>query len=505
VRRERAALACLLALTLAHGVAVATVRPMFQISDEAAYLASAQRAALRLLPAGDARARRVAPPDGQILWQWSQGKPAFEALAGRLLLWLTGRWPPADAAVLLRLVFSLSNVLAVYWAYRAASLLASRNPLVAWGTPTLVALQPVFVGYGAAVAPDGPANALSAFACWQLVRFALGQSTGPATLLPFVGAAAALAFKDTALGLAASAAAAIPVRLWRLRGQRSSSAFGWLRRETWIGLLPAVAIAAAVFPVWSFLRSPYFTDRAAAPLWPPRPALLVALGRELTDQLPVLFHSFWANLGNFGGGTVHLPGVLFWGLSAMCALAGVGLLALALAPGGAWPRGQDGARWPVAVPFGAGLLVVLLQAPIRQIAYGSSDLFQGRWLFPMMVPLALALTAGLSRWLREPGRALPLLAFFMATVAATGLLGVLVPYYYVDFPRAYDAGHLFLSGPYGLPLHEAGVEAFLERPPWLRSLPAMTATLGALLLLCVAWAACTIGLARRALADESGA
>lgn len=499
MRRERAALACLLALTLAHGAALATVRPMFQISDEAAYLASAQRGALRRLPPGDARARLVAPPDGEILWPWSRAKPAYDALAGRLLLALTGSRPPAEAAVLLRLIFSLSNVLAVYCAYRAASLLAPRNPLVAWGTPTIVGLHPVFVGYGAAIAPDAMANALSALACWQLVRFAGGRSAGLATLLPAAGAAGAAAFKDTALGLVASAAAAMPVRLWRLRRRPAGGAAAWLRRELWVLLLPACALAGAVLPLWSLVRSPYLTDQAAASLWPPRAATLAALGRELLDNLPVLFHSFWANLGNFGGGAVHLPDVLFWGLSALCAAAAVGIVASAWEPRrppADGPGGQDGARWPYAAVFGSGLLVLLLQAPVRQIAYGSSDLFQGRWLFPMMVPLALAITAGLSQWLKAPGRALPLLAFFMTTVAAAALVGVLVPHYYAEFPRTYDPEALFLAGPYGHPLHEAGVQAFLERPAWLRSLALMTAIIAAFLTLCAAWTAWTFALAR---------
>lgn len=499
MRPERAALACLLALTLVHGAAVATVRPMFQISDEAAYLASAQRGALRHLPSGDARVRLVAPPDGRILGPWSQAKPAYEALAGRLLLELTGRWPPAEAAVVLRLIFSLTNVLAVYWAYRAARLLAPRNPLVAWGTPTIVGLHPVFVGYGAAVAPDAPANALSAFACWQLVRFAGGRSAGLATLLPVAAAAGAAAFKDTALALVASAGVAMPVRLWRLRHRPAAGAARWLRREAWVLLVPACALAAAILPFWSLLRSPYLTAQAAAPFWPPRPATLADVGRELLDNLPVLFHSFWANLGNFGGGAVHLPDVLFWGLSALCAAAAAGIVASAWGPRRPSPEdpgAESAARWPHAVVFGAGLLVLLLQAPVRQIAYGSSDLFQGRWLFPMMVPLAMAMTAGLSRWLEAPGRALPLLAFLMATVAAVALVGVLVPHYYTDFPRTYDAHVLFLAGPYGHPLHEAGVQAFLERPSWLRSRAVMTAIAGAFLALCATWTVCTFALAR---------
>jgi hypothetical protein len=269
-------------------------------------------------------------------------------------------------------------------------------------------------------------------------------------------------------------------------------------------LLPALALAGIVFPLWSLVRSPYLTAQATLPFWPPRPATLAALGQELVDNLPVLFHSFWANLGNFGGGAVHLPDVLFWGVSALCAAAAIGIFASAWGPSRAHraspdePGGQDPARWPYAVVFGAGLLVLLLQAPVRQIAYGSSDLFQGRWLFPMMVPLAMAMTVGLSRWLEAPGRALPLLAFFMATVAAVALVGVLVPHYYMEFPRTYDARALFLAGPYGHPLHEAGVQAFLERPSWLRSLPVMMAVTGAFLALCAAWTACTLALARAA-------
>jgi hypothetical protein len=450
---------------------------MFQVSDEVAYFAAVQHAGLAALPPGSQERTRIAPPDGEPAHPpWA--KPAFGALAGPIHLGLARAFTPAAAAHLLRLIFSLSLLAAAYFTWRLARHLTPDNLLVVWGAPTLVALHPVFVSYGAAISPDSLSNAIGAASLAFLVEAA---SPGGRTRRLLLGSALALlAFlvKDTAFALIVVAVLAAGIRLGRGRATRRRLLMGTAV------MLGVVAAGAAIL-----VRSPYFQavgDTAGA-----RTAADVALrlATETYYQAPGLFHSFWANIGNFGGNEVLLPPGVVRGAALACLLAAIGL-AVVLRRGAAWLTPAELSRVrQAAMLVAAGFLVALLQAPLREAFLGGHHVFQGRWLFPFMSPLMIALCLGLSWWLPRPERALPLLALLAASLAGVGLLWVVLPHYYTQFPNEYRLEGLFLRGTFGAPLDTTRLLPYLARPGPLGSVAFMAGLLLAFVASLGAWCA----------------
>jgi len=118
----------------------------------------------------------------------------------------------------------------------------------------------------------------------------------------------------------------------------------------------------------------------------------VGFGPYLFDLLSTTYHSFW---GQFGWMAVPMPGrvYLLIGLFSLLSLAGLALITprkfLALSPE------QRRALWVFAV---LAVLVTLLFA-VYNVTFVQ---FQGRYLYPALIPLALLPVLGLwgwSRWL----------------------------------------------------------------------------------------------------------
>jgi hypothetical protein len=123
------------------------------------------------------------------------------------------------------------------------------------------------------------------------------------------------------------------------------------------------------------------------------------LGEYLRQVATVTYHSFW---GQFGWMGVPMPArdYLLLGVFSLWALAGVILLA-ARPRGSAGVAGQQrGALWILAW----ATIATLLEYVYYNLTFVQ---FQGRYLFPAMIPLALAVGIGawgwaglLRRWLR---------------------------------------------------------------------------------------------------------
>lgn len=451
-------LALLLLLALLHGAALASIKPMLQVSDELSYLSGAQFGAQEHWLADDAPLRlRVAPPDGVVVYWPPAGKPAFRIVAGGLLAAASTVAEPAGAAVAVRLVMALTLPLAVLFTWRLARELAPEAPEIALGASTIVALQPVFASVAGGIGPDAPANAASALALWLLARFALGRSGRFEPLLLFAAIGAAIAFKDTGFFLGAGLIAALLVRARRMR----AAAGAWraaVRADPWLLIVPAALLLPAVSPAsWQALfRSPYLREARLDA------ALPFAVLRATLEALPRTFVSFWTSLGNFGAAEVHVAAawVVAAALASIAALAGLALYLRRPAP---WETaGGRRDRLAVFAVFAVGGAVLLVQPAVRLVVTAQPDEFQGRWLFPFLPALAVYACVGLSARLSRPGLLLPALGLGMAGVALASLALVLVPHYYATFPGEYRVEQLYLLGPYGRPADPARVLPFVS-------------------------------------------
>jgi hypothetical protein len=482
-------LPALMLLALLHGVTMALVRPMFQVSDELGYFGGVQDGAVRLAASqpGGAEPEHFLHK-GLFVYDAPAGKPLFRYAGGAAQLAISHIVSLPEGALALRLFFVLSLPVAVLATWLLAAHLVAGNRTVLLCAPLFVALHPVFVKYSAGVTPDAWANAAAMFAVWLTVRIADGTGRGIEPVFAVLAAAVAIAFKDTTFFLGVLVPVALLLRLELRVRTRRGGVLTSIRSDPWLVALPACLLVALVVflaasTVSSALASPYQLDLDRILSVARIPALAVEIVTTTWQQIPSLFHSFWGNLGNFGATIVPMPeGIMHVTLVATL-LAGIALVLVAWRP----PSSHDEAvrsRARVTLLLIGGALL-FLQPAVRQVLLHADDLFQGRWLFPMMSAIAVGLTTGWSALWREPHRLAPLIGWLLATYAVMAMVVVVIPYYYVNFPETYRMAGIFVQGTAGKGADPARVLPYVARPALLSSNPFMVGLLG----LWLAWLA----------------
>jgi 4-amino-4-deoxy-L-arabinose transferase-like glycosyltransferase len=273
----------------------------------------------------------------------------------------------------------------VYVAYRLALAVCPARPAWALGAAAFVAFVPMHVAMTAAVNNDTLAELLLALVLWGLVRYLRGETSRRALVALGVLLGLGLLTKLYALIAVALSVAAVALRRWR----NWRPAAGDLARL----LVPALALAL-----------PWLARNVAVYGWPDVMGLArhdaVVVGQPTTAEwiadygwryligqgLRTTYHSFW---GKFGWMAVSMDGRIYWalGLFSVVAIAGLiwRLLAASKEPGSLWRRST-----PVVLLFLAVLLTLL-----SYLWYNTKFVqHQGRYLFPALIPLGLALALG---------------------------------------------------------------------------------------------------------------
>jgi 4-amino-4-deoxy-L-arabinose transferase-like glycosyltransferase len=394
-------LALIVAVYLVIGTLFAVYTPAWQAPDEPAhynyirYLAEQKR--FPVLQPGDYPhdyLRQIVsqgfPPQlsiDPIRYEFHQ--PPLYYLLAVPLFWLFN-----GALVPLRLLSVALGGALIYAAYRAALAVVPARPALALGAAAFVAFVPMHVATTAAVNNDTLAELLLTLALWGLVRYARGESErrGLATVGLLLGLG--LLTKIYALIGVGVAVAAVILRWWR-DPRRAIGDGAWL-------LVPALAVSL-----------PWLVRNAGVYGWPDLMGLArhdaVVIGQPTTAQwiddygwryvldqaLETTYHSFW---GKFGWMAVFMDRRIYLALGLW---AGLAL--------GGWVAWVSGARrrlkddWAGAVPVALLALWVALTL-LAYVWYNTKYVqHQGRYLFPALVPIGLALTAG---WRRVVGWAL---------------------------------------------------------------------------------------------------
>ena len=456
----------LLILLLAglHAASASLIRPLFQVSDEVTYLASLERSALAR-PHDAALGSCLSPPDGAVPpWMPAGGKWLFHVIGAT---WLRGACEAGAgflAPLWLRLAFGLSLPVVAWAAWHSARLLTG-GTWTAAVTALAIATEPVMAKYAGAISPDSLANASAALAILVALRtLVLGPTVVRcAALLAWTGIAVAL--KDSTLFLLPVHGLVLATVLVRRAAAPNRA---WFHGIIIVGgLLVAVAIATVARP--SYALGPGLRVAMDAPL-----EFMSRVTMDTMTQLPSLVSTSWTSLGVFGGTSAPLP------VSA----AAIVMVAWIVAAAG-WCRIVASAQ-SIVVPGVAwylGLVVLgcLLQAPARQVLLQTADIHQGRWLFPVAVPIALALAVGLEGALaRHAARAWPLIAIASMLVMSLPWLSV-AQWHVADSAWALDRAHLFLYSTGGLDIGPRRVEATLRGAwPAARNAAMMLASLGGL-------------------------
>ncbi|MCZ7539353.1 MAG: glycosyltransferase family 39 protein [Anaerolineae bacterium] len=438
-RAEGAALAVILAVYLALAGLYAARTPDWQAPDEPAHYNYVRQIA------DEGRLPVIAPGDWQQEYQEQLKDSGFApALLDRLdTIQYEDHQPPlyyllqtpvyalsGGDLLALRLMSALLGAGAVIgaWAVIRAAL-PGRTSLALAGAG-FVAFLPQRLSIAASVNNDALADLVVALTLWAAVVYLRGAPRArPLALGVLVGIA--LITKTTVYFLAGIVALAVLLR-WR--------------RERWPPRTAAAHLAAAILPAlliggvwWARNLDTYggtdFTGLARhdeVTVGQVRTGEYIegVLGGDerqyLENMLRTTFHSFW---GQFGWMAVPLPGTAYRALW----LITLGLLAGAAIY--AWrerfPCALDGPARDALIVFAAVIVLVIAAFLLYNREFVQ---FQGRYLYPALIPLALGVAAGLRGWAglvfgrRAPADWLPLAAIAaLALFALYALEMYLVP------------------------------------------------------------------------------
>jgi 4-amino-4-deoxy-L-arabinose transferase-like glycosyltransferase len=331
----------------------------------------------------------------------------------------------------LRLLSVVTGALLLFVVYWTLLELAPTQPLLALGATAFVAFLPMHLTFVAAVNNDTLAELLLAVILLFTIRYVKSGSRGAAMdshpteqvdrRLPI------LLGVTTGLGLVtkSSVYVALPLILVAILAR-----YLWIERKPSLHLartaaaylLPATVLALpwwlrnmALYGGLDFLGLGRHDQVVAGQL---RTAEFVAqngTSRLVHDLIVTSFHSFW---GQFGWMGVLLDQRLYQALAILSALALAGLVLWA---GGAWRRRDAYARW--ALVAGGLLALSGLFTLASYLWYNTQFLqHQGRYLFPALVPISLAVALGWREALRRE-RALLLAAGLLLGAAVLWLVG----------------------------------------------------------------------------------
>jgi hypothetical protein len=432
----RACFVLVVCTALWHGLAQSTIRPMFQVSDEISYFAGAQEHALSIGCAGAEAQEPVAGAAG--------GKPAFRTVAGWLHCSISRRLAPSDAVIVMRAVLSLSHLAVALATWMLSRRLYPGEFEIALVASLLVAWQPVLASVNSGITPDALANVVAA---WAIVISLAKLGTG--SPWPALGVAAALAvlafaFKDNAFVVLVFVGGVAAVELAREKHGR-----WWAAAGIAVVLLSVVlvfVVARGYSATLAASNLPFVAD----------PSLIPRVLDAAVRMLPETFLSYWTQYGNVGAHQIFVSTAWNLSISAVCALALWGGVR-------SGPRPSSLARvcWRATV---LAVAVALLLQPLRTVAIGVPDYAQGRWLFPLVCPLSVAMAVGLRRALGTAEATVAVGTFSATIVGLLPFLGVVVPFFYRSFPSVYQTANLYLQGPYGQGADPARAMEFLGQP-----------------------------------------
>ncbi|HEY3062817.1 MAG TPA: DUF2142 domain-containing protein [Chloroflexota bacterium] len=404
-RRPRRRSSLILGLTvvayLALSISYATQTPIWQNPDEPAhYNYVAQVAETGMLPElrpGDwdsallsrLQNGQLQPGDAIATIRYESWQPPLYYLAAAPIY----RFGPADLpsqVLRLRLFNVILGAATLLLAYLVARVVLPAT--LAPAVPLSLAGVPMFTAVSAGISADPLANAVAALLTLILVRGGLPPvRTGALLGLAMLTKLALLIFGPFALFAARRS----------LRNAVMMSAAGALVVAPW--LVHQVTTYGWTDPLALQRHASVVTDQ---------PRFDGLSPSYLADFATITFHSFWAQ---FGWMAIPAPDRLYWLWGASTLIAALGL---------AWRRDwlRD-SRWQL-------LCAIVASAAIAYIVYNLAfKQFQGRYLFPALVPIGTLLVAGWSAWFPARFKEVGVLtvALLLVGVNVYALVRVLMP------------------------------------------------------------------------------
>lgn len=408
-RRITFILALILLAYLAAGASYALLTPAWQVPDEPAHFNYvrhlAEAGTFPVLSMGDyphayleeIKSRRF-PPDMSIdpIRYESHQPPLYYLLAVPIYL-LFSHAPLLTRLIALRLFSVLIGGALLLVAFRLVRENFPDRPALALGTTAFIAFLPMHVAMTAGVNNDALAEVVLALNLLLLLRYMRRREAGPVptSFRLWLGAALGLALltKTTVYIVIPLALAAIGWAEWR-----AAPAAQRLRRIL-LALLPVFGLGVLMALPWYLRNSLTYGGwdilglrrHDAVVVGQPRTSEWLALfgvGGMLRQFVRTTFQSFW---GQFGWMGVLLDSRLYMALALLSGLVAAGDVRLV------WRL----ARRELSLRAGEKRAVVLLALSGVLTALGllwynlTFVQHQGRYLFPALIPIGLAFSAGL--------------------------------------------------------------------------------------------------------------
>ncbi len=290
------------------------------------------------------------------------------------------------ALVPLRLLSVALGAGLVWVAYRLALAVCPTPSALALGTAAFVAFLPMHVATTAAVNNDTLSELLLALALWGLVHYLQGETKAKKTLI-LVGILLGLGLltKLTTLIAVTVGVATVILRRWR-HARQVAGDLAWLLIPAVLLVLPWLVRNVTVYG-WPDLTGQARHD-AVVEGQPTTTQWLADYGWQhlIRQGLRTTYHSFW---GQFGWMAVPMDRRIYLasGVFVVVATAGlIGWLVTLLRGSPDWRQ-----RCAPVVP----LLLSVLLTFFGYLWYNTKFVqHQGRYLFPALIPLSLAVTLG---------------------------------------------------------------------------------------------------------------
>ncbi len=299
--------------------------------------------------------------------------------------------------VALRLVSVLLGAGVVLLAWLTLRAMAPRWPVLALTGAGLVAFIPQHLAILGSVNNDALAGLIVGLTLWATVRY-LAASAGEAPHPAMLGLLAGVAMitKTTIYFLGGIVVLAVLLRWrrerwpWRVAGRHLAAALipalviggmWWARNLAVYGGLDFAGLDRHDEVVIGQLRTADYIERE----------LGGSTRLYLENAARTTAHSFW---GQFGWMAVPMPQNVYrlLGVFTLGALAGWAVLAAHSARARRWPHA---AQRDVAVVFAAVLVLTAAQFVLYNLTFVQ---FQGRYLYPALIPIVAILAIGLSGW-----------------------------------------------------------------------------------------------------------
>ncbi len=431
VKRVEVALLGLIALVYFGVAALYAVKtPAWQVPDEPAHYNYAAQVATRgccpVLQAGDWNNAYLDDIKGQ--------KFSADSVKGQLgTIQYEDHQPPLYYLILapvysasggnlitMRLVSALFGIGIIILAWASVHVVFPDRPWMALGTAAFVAFLPQHVAMMAGVENDSLAELIVGGALLVGALYLCGRRIHPVILGILLG----LTFL-TKLTIYGPVVAIVGLVIL-LRARREHWTVGTLvRQAAWV-LVPAVLMGG----IWWVRNIATYGDVADFMAQKTHDQVVVGqprtddyitthgVGGWLTAGIQTTFDSFW---GQFGWMGVPMTGTIYGLMLGFTILVIVGA-GIALVRG--W-RLLSAPQREMLVVFGATFLMALAETAVYNLKFVQ---FQGRYLYPGLIPLGLLVAAGLSGWASLITRRFPLARWAPVTVMLFAVLDVYVLY-----------------------------------------------------------------------------